>query len=137
MLYNLDFEQFTDEHRIKVREIFDAEEIDPPIKRAVVSHAYGFTQTDVKPEHQMEKVLYAADELTGLTGAAILMRPSRSTLDLTVQSLKKKKYKANKFAAGCYCEVIRKEAEMLGWELRCLREETIPAMQEMKRGESA
>jgi predicted hydrolase (HD superfamily) len=64
------------------------------------------------------------------------MRPSKSRLDLTVQSLKKKKYKANKLAAGCYCEVIRKEAEMLGWELECLMVETISAMQEMKRGES-
>lgn len=135
LLHDLDFEQYPDEHCIKVREIFDAEGIDPQIKRAVVSHAYGFTQTDVKPEHQMEKVLYAVDELTGLIGAAILMRPSRSTLDLTVQSLKKK-YKDKKFAAGCSRELIQKGAEILGWELEYLMEETISAMQELERGGS-
>jgi predicted hydrolase (HD superfamily) len=133
LLHDLDFEQFPDEHCMKVREILDAEGINPQIKRAVVSHAYGFTQNDVKPEHQMEKVLYAVDELTGLIGAAILMRPSRSTLDLTVQSLKKK-YKDKKFAAGCSREVIQKGAEALGWELDYLMEETIRAMQEMERG---
>ena len=132
LLHDLDFEQFPDEHCIKVCEIFDDEGINPEIKRAVVSHAYGFTQTDVKPEHQMEKVLYAADELTGLIGAAILMRPSRSTLDLTVQSLKKK-FKDKKFAAGCSREVIQKGADLLGWELEYLMEETIKAMQEMER----
>jgi len=135
LLHDLDFEQFPDEHCIKVREIFDAEGINPQIKRAVVSHAYGFTQNDAKPEHQMEKVLYAADELTGLIGAAILIRPSGSTLDLTVQSLKKK-YKDKKFAAGCSREVIWKGAEMLGWELDYLMEETILAMQKMERGNS-
>ncbi len=132
LLHDLDFEQFPDEHCIKVCEIFDDEGINPEIKRAVVSHAYGFTQTDVKPENQMEKVLYAADELTGLIGAAILMRPSRSTLDLTVQSLKKK-FKDKKFAAGCSREVIQKGADLLGWELEYLMEETIKAMQEMER----
>ena len=132
LLHDLDFEQFPDEHCIKVCEIFDDEGINPEIKRAVVSHAYGFTQTDVKPENQMEKVLYAADELTGLIGAVILMRPSRSTLDLTVQSLKKK-FKDKKFAAGCSREVIQKGADLLGWELEYLMEETIKAMQEMER----
>ena len=132
LLHDLDFEQFPDEHCIKVCEIFDDEGINPEIKRAVVSHAYGFTQTDVKPENQMEKVLYAADELTGLIGAAILMRPSRSTLDLTGQSLKKK-FNDKKFAAGCSREVIQKGADLLGWELEYLMEETIKAMQEMER----
>jgi len=84
----------------------------------------------------MEKVLYAVDELTGLIGAAILMRPSRSTLDLTVESLKKK-YKDKKFAAGCSREVIRKGAEDLGWELDYLMEETIRAMQEMEQAGSS
>jgi predicted hydrolase (HD superfamily) len=135
LLHDLDFEQFPDEHCIKVREIFDAEGINPQIKRAVVSHAYGFTQDDVKPEHPMEKVLYAVDELTGLIGATVLMRPSRSSLDLTVPSLKKK-YKDKKFAAGCSREVIQKGADILGWELDYLMEETIRAMQEMERGES-
>ena len=132
LLHDLDFEQFPDEHCIKVREIFDTEGIDPQIKRAVVSHAYGFTQHDVKPGHLMEKVLYAADELTGLIGAAVLMRPSKSTLDLTVQSLKKK-FKDKKFAAGCSREVIRKGADLLGWELDYLMEETIKALQEKER----
>lgn len=136
LLHDLDFEQFPDEHCIKVREIFDAEGIDPEMKRAVVSHAYGFTQHDVKPEHQMEKVLYAADELTGLIGAAILMRPSKSTLDLTVQSLKKK-FKDKKFAAGCSREVIQKGADLLGWDLEYLMEETIKAVQEKERAEQA
>lgn len=134
LLHDLDFEQFPDEHCIKVREIFDDEGIDPQLKRAVVSHAYGFTQHDVKPVHQMEKVLYAADELTGLIGAAVLMRPSKSTLDLTVQSLKKK-FKDKKFAAGCSREVIRKGADLLGWELDYLMEETIKALQGKERAE--
>ena len=82
----------------------------------------------------MEKVLYAADELTGLIGAAILMRPSRSTLDLTVQSLKKK-YKDKKFAAGCSREVIREGAELLGWELEHLMDQTIKAMQQNEQRE--
>lgn len=134
LLHDLDFEQFPDEHCIKVQEIFDAKGIDPQIKRAVVSHAYGFTHNDVKPEHRMEKVLYAADELTGLIGAAILMRPSKSTLDLTVQSLKKK-FKDKKFAAGCSREVIQKGADLLGWELDYLMDETIKAMQEKEKAE--
>ena len=136
LLHDLDFEQFPDEHCIKVREIFDEEGIDPQLKRAVVSHAYGFTQHDVKPVHQMEKVLYAADELTGLAGAAVLMRPSKSTLDLTVQSLKKK-FKDKKFAAGCSREVIRKGADLLGWELDYLMEETIKALQEKERKDAS
>lgn len=136
LLHDLDFESFPDEHCIKVREILDAEGIHPEVIRAVVSHAYGFTQNDVKPEHRMEKVLYAADELTGLIGAAILMRPGKSTLDLTVSSLKKK-YKDKKFAAGCSREVIQKGANMLGWELEYLMDETIKAMQEKERAETA
>ena len=131
LLHDLDFEQFPHLHCIKVQEIMEAENIDPEIERAVVSHAWGM-HVDVKPEHQMEKVLFAADELTGLIGAAILMRPSKSTLDLTTQSLKKK-YKDKKFAAGCSREVIRQGAEMLGWELDYLMDETIKAMQEMER----
>jgi len=131
LLHDLDFEQFPHQHCIKVQEIMEAENIDPEIERAVVSHAWGM-HVDVKPEHLMEKVLFAVDELTGLIGAAILMRPSKSTLDLTTQSLKKK-YKDKKFAAGCSREVIRQGAEMLGWELDYLMDETIKAMQEMER----
>lgn len=134
LLHDLDFEQFPDEHCIKVREILHEKNVNPEIIRAVVSHAYGFTQTDVQPEHPMEKILYAADELTGLIGAAILMRPSKSTLDLEVKSLKKK-YKDKKFAAGCSREVIQKGADILGWELDYLMDETIKAMQEMERAQ--
>lgn len=135
LLHDLDFEQFPDEHCVKVREILHDEGIHPEMIRAIVSHAYGFTQTDVKPEHQMEKVLYAADELTGLIGAAILMRPSKSTLDLEVKSMKKK-FKDKKFAAGCSREVIQKGADALGWELDYLMEHTIKAMQEMEKEQS-
>lgn len=132
LLHDLDFEQYPGEHCIKVREILGNKNVNPEIIRAVVSHAYGFTQTDVQPEHHMEKILYAADELTGLIGAAILMRPSKSTFDLEVKSLKKK-YKDKKFAAGCSREVIQKGADILGWDLEYLMDETIKAMQEMER----
>jgi predicted hydrolase (HD superfamily) len=134
LLHDLDFEQFPEQHCIKVRKILAEEGFDPQIIRAVVSHAYGFTQTDVRPLHQMEKVLYAADELTGLIGAAILMRPSKSTLDLTTQSLKKK-FKDKKFAAGCSREIIRQGAQALGWELDYLMDETIKAMQELEKAQ--
>ncbi len=127
LLHDLDFEQFPQEHCLKVQEIFAQENIDPQIERAVVSHGYGHLTTAI-PTHFMEKVLYATDELTGLIGAAILMRPSKSTIDLTVSSLKKK-YKDRKFAAGCSREVIQKGAEMLGWEIEYLMEITIKAMQ--------
>ena len=93
---------------------------------SVCSHGYGLC-TDVKPEHQMEKVLFAADELTGLIGAAALMRPSGSVMDMEVKSLKKK-FKDKRFAAGCSRDVIEKGADMLGWELNELFERTILAM---------
>ena len=134
LLHDLDFEQFPEQHCIKVREILTDEGFDPQIIRAIVSHAYGFTQTDVRPLHQMEKVLYAVDELTGLINAAILMRPSKSTLDLTTQSLKKK-FKDKKFAAGCSREIIRQGAQALGWELDYLMDETIKAMQELEKAQ--
>jgi predicted hydrolase (HD superfamily) len=134
LLHDLDFEQFPEQHCLKVREILTDEEFDPQFIRAIVSHAYGFTQTDVRPLHQMEKVLYAADELTGLIGAAILMRPSKSTLDLTTQSLKKK-FKDKKFAAGCSREVIQQGSQGLGWELDYLMDETIKAMQELEKAQ--
>jgi len=136
LLHDLDFEQFPEQHCIKVREILTEERFDPQIIRAIVSHAYGFTQTDVRPSHPMEKVLYAVDELTGLIGAAILMRPSKSTLDLTTQSLKKK-FKDKKFAAGCSREVILRGAQALGWELDYLMDETIKAMQELEKAQSS
>lgn len=130
LLHDLDFEEFPDQHCIKVQEILAEEGVDAEIERAIVSHAYGI-HVDVKPEHMMEKILFAADELTGLIGAAILIRPSKSTLDLTSQSLKKK-FKDKKFAAGCSRDVIQQGAEMLGWELEHLMDETIRAMQQME-----
>ena len=102
--------------------------IDPGIIRATASHGYGLT-VDIKPEHQMEKVLYAVDELTGLIGAVVLMRPSKSVSDLEVKSVKKK-YKTSNFAAGCSREVIERGAELLGWELDYLIQQTILAMRE-------
>ena len=93
---------------------------------AIVSHAYGLC-SDVAPEHEMEKVLFATDELTGLIGAAARMRPSKSVSDMELSSLKKK-FKDKKFAAGCSRDVIKQGAEMLGWELDALLEKTIAAM---------
>lgn len=101
--------------------------VDDRLIHAVVSHGYLLT-VDVKPEHEMEKVLYAADELTGLIGAAALMRPSKSVHDMEVKSVKKK-YKDKKFAAGCSREVIERGAAMLGWDLDTLISRTFEAMQ--------
>lgn len=132
LLHDLDYEMYPEEHCIKVQEIFEEENVDPEIERAVVSHCYGHG-VDVKPEHEMERVLYAVDELTGLIGATALMRPSKSTLDMNVSSVRKK-FKDRKFAAGCSRDIIQQGAEMLGWDLEKLMEETIRAMQEMERG---
>ena len=128
MLHDLDFEMYPEEHCIKCVEIMKEKNIPEDIIRAVVSHGYGDT-VDVKPEHKMEKVLFAVDELTGLIYATSLMRPSKSTKDLEVKSVKKK-FKDKKFAAGCSRDVIKQGAEMLGIELDKLIEETILAMRE-------
>lgn len=126
LLHDLDFEQFPDQHCIKQQEIMAEKGIDPAIIRATASHGYALT-VDIEPQHQMEKVLYATDELTGLIGAAALMRPSKSVSDIEVKSVKKK-YKTSSFAAGCSREVIERGAVMLGWELDYLIEQTILAM---------
>lgn len=126
LLHDIDFELYPQEHCIKAPELLREGGVGEDIIHAVCSHGYELT-VDVKPEHEMEKVLYAADELTGLIGAAALMRPSRSVQDMEVKSLKKK-YKSNGFAAGCSREVIQKGADMLGWELTELMEKTILAM---------
>ena len=126
ILHDLDFEQWPDEHCTKSQELMRARGIDESVIRATASHGYGLT-VDIKPEHQMEKVLFATDELTGLIGAAALMRLSKSVNDLEVKSVKKK-YKDKKFAAGCSREVIQQGAEMLGWELDDLIGRTILAM---------
>lgn len=126
LLHDIDFELYPQEHCIKAPELLREGGVGEDIIHAVCSHGYELT-VDVKPEHEMEKVLYAADELTGLIGAAALMRPSKSVQDMEVKSLKKK-YKSNGFAAGCSREVIQKGADMLGWELTELMEKTILAM---------
>lgn len=126
LLHDLDFEQYPDEHCIKSQEIMQERGIDEKIIHATASHGYDIT-VDIKPEHEMEKVLYAVDELTGLIGAAVLMRPSKSVQDLELKSVKKK-YKSKGFAAGCSREVIEKGADMLGWTLDELIQQTIDAL---------
>ena len=126
LLHDLDFELYPEEHCKKEAEIMRERGIDERLIHAVVSHGYGIT-VDVKPEHEMEKVLYATDELTGLIGAVALMRPSKSVQDLELKSVKKK-YKSANFAAGCSREVIQRGADMLGWTLDELIERTIAAM---------
>jgi putative nucleotidyltransferase with HDIG domain len=128
LLHDLDFEQYPEQHCVKEMEIMTELGLDPKLIHAVGSHGYGIC-CDVKPEHEMEKVLFATDELTGLIGAVIKMRPSKSTKDLELSSLKKK-FKDKKFAAGCSRQVIRDGADMLGWELDTLMTETIAAMRE-------
>lgn len=127
LLHDLDFEHWPDEHCVKAREIMTERGLDPALVHAVVSHGWGLTGADAEPEHEMEKVLFACDELTGLIGAAALMRPSKSTQDMELSSLKKK-FKDKRFAAGCSRETIAQGAEKLGWELGELLERTLQAM---------
>ena len=127
LLHDLDFEQWPDEHCVKVRELMEAQGLDAALIHAVVSHGWGMTGADVQPEHQMEKVLFAVDELTGLIGAAALMRPSKSVQDMELSSLKKK-FKDKKFAAGCSRDTIAQGAQLLGWELNDLLDRTLQAM---------
>ncbi|MBQ3390292.1 MAG: hydrolase [Firmicutes bacterium] len=127
LLHDLDFEMYPEEHCIKSQEIMRERGIDEGIIRSTASHGYGVCQADIVPEHEMEKVLFATDELTGLIGAVAIMRPSKSVDDLEVKSVKKK-FKNLKFAAGCSRDVIEKGAEMLGWELEDLIGRTILAM---------
>ena len=127
ILHDLDFEQWPEQHCTKEQELLRERGIDERLIHAVASHGYALT-VDIAPEHEMEKVLYAADELTGLIGAVALMRPSKSVSDMEVKSVRKK-YKDRKFAAGCSREVIERGADMLGWSLDELMERTITAMQ--------
>lgn len=126
LFHDIDFEQYPEAHCIKAPELLREAGVGEDIIHAVCSHGYELT-VDVKPEHEMEKVLYAVDELTGLIGAAALMRPSKSVQDMEVKSVKKK-YKSKNFAAGCSREVIERGAEMLGWDLNTLIQKTIEAM---------
>ena len=126
ILHDLDFEQWPEQHCTKEQELLRQRDIDERLIHAVASHGYALT-VDIEPEHEMEKVLYAVDELTGLIGAVALMRPSKSVSDMEVKSVKKK-YKDKKFAAGCSREVIERGAAMLVWNLDTLIEQTIQAM---------
>ena len=126
LLHDLDFELYPKEHCIKEQQIMREKGIDERIIRATASHGYALT-VDIKPEHEMEKVLYAVDELTGLIGAVALMLPTKSVQDLELKSVKKK-FKNLKFAAGCSRDVIQRGADILGWELDELIERTVLAM---------
>ncbi len=126
LLHDIDFEQWPDQHCQKAPELLREAGASDEMIHAIVSHGCVLC-ADVEPEHEMEKVLFAADELTGLIGAAARMRPSKSVMDMEVSSLKKK-FKDKKFAAGCSRDVIRQGAERLGWDLETLMERTILAM---------
>lgn len=132
LLHDIDFELYPAEHCLKAPELMREGGVSEDIIHAVVSHGYGITiecgvTLDVEPVHEMEKVLFAIDELTGLIWAAALMRPSGSTKDMELKSLKKK-YKSKGFAAGCSREVIERGAEQLGWDLERLLTLTLQAM---------
>ena len=126
LLHDLDFELYPEQHCIKSQELMREEGLDERLIHATASHGYAIT-VDIKPEHLMEKILYATDELTGLIGAVAIMRPSKSVQDLELKSVKKK-YKSANFAAGCSREVIERGADMLGWDLNDLIGRTILAM---------
>ncbi len=127
LLHDLDFEQYPEQHCIKSQEIMRKAGLDEALIRATASHGWGI-MVDIRPEHEMEKVLFATDELTGLIGAAALMRPSKSVQDMELKSLKKK-FKDKKFAAGCSRDIIEQGAQLLGWELDTLLDRTLSAMQ--------
>ena len=132
LLHDIDFELYPEEHCLKAPELLREAGVGEDVIHSVVSHGYGITvgcgaTIDVEPQHEMEKVLFAADELTGLIWAAALMRPSKSTKDMDLKSLKKK-YKSKGFAAGCSREVIQRGADQLGWELTRLLTMTLEAM---------
>ena len=126
LLHDIDFEMYPEEHCKKAPELLEKGGVGEDMIHTVCSHGYGIC-SDVEPVHEMEKVLFAADELTGLIWAAALMRPSKSTMDMEVSSVKKK-FKDKRFAAGCSRDVIRTGAERLGWELNDVFGKTILAM---------
>lgn len=127
LLHDLDFEVYPTEHCLKSQEIMREHGLDERLIRATASHGYGLAQNEIEPQHQMEKVLFAIDELSGLIGAVAIMRPSKSVMDLELKSVKKK-YKDKKFAAGCSRDVIEQGAANLGWTVDELIEKTILAM---------
>jgi predicted hydrolase (HD superfamily) len=130
LLHDIDFERYPEQHCVKGVELLQADDIDDSIIHATMSHGYGIAQTIYQPEHIMEKILFATDELTGLIGAVALMRPSKSVQDLELASVKKK-FKQSSFAAGCSRAVIQEGADMLGWTLDDLIVCTIAAMREL------
>ena len=127
LLHDIDFEQFPDQHCIKAPDLLRPNGASEELIHAVCSHGYGMTSSDVKPEHIMEKILYASDELTGLIWACAIIRPSKSVMDMEVKSVKKK-YKTLSFAAGCSRKVIEDGAALLGWDVDSLMEKTLLAM---------
>ena len=135
LLHDIDFEEYPEEHCIKAPELLAEIGASDEMVHAICSHAYGMC-CDVEPEHLMEKVMFAADELTGLIGAAARMRPSKSVMDMEVSSLKKK-FKDKKFAAGCSRDTIKEGAERLGWTLEELMEKTILAMRSCEEAVNA
>lgn len=126
LLHDIDFEQYPQEHCQKAQELLRAGGVGEDMIYSICSHGYGIC-SEIEPKHEMEKVLFAADELTGLIWSAALMRPSKSVMDMEVKSLKKK-FKDKRFAAGCSRDVISAGAQRLGWELEDLFEKTIEAM---------
>lgn len=128
LLHDLDFEKWPEEHCVREKAMLTEQGWPAELVHAVACHGWGMTGVEDKPQHEMEKVLFACDELTGLIGAAALMRPSKSTKDMELKSLKKK-FKDKKFAAGCSRDVIIRGAELLGWELDKLLSMTLSAMQ--------
>jgi len=136
LLHDIDFEQFPGQHCVKAPELLRAGGTSEELIHAVCSHGYGLTTVDAKPEHTMEKILYASDELTGLIWAVAIVRPSKSVMDMEVKSVKKK-YKTPAFAAGCSRQVIEQGAALLGWELDTLIEKTILAMRSCEAGVNA
>ena len=131
LLHDIDFELYPEQHCIKAPELLREGGASEDMIHSVCSHGYGLC-CDIKPEHEMEKIVFAVDELTGLIGAAALMRPSKSVMDMEVSSIKKK-FKDKKFAAGCSRDVIKQGAENLGWELNDLFEKTILAMRSCEK----
>jgi predicted hydrolase (HD superfamily) len=127
LLHDIDFEQFPEQHCVKAKELLRDGGASDELIHAICSHGYGLTAVDDKPEHVMEKILYASDELTGLIWAVAIIRPSKSVMDMEVKSVKKK-YKTPAFAAGCSRKVIENGATLLGWELDTLIEKTLTAM---------
>ncbi|MDR2303537.1 MAG: hydrolase [Treponema sp.] len=136
LLHDIDFEEFPQEHCLKAPELLRSGGACEELIHAVISHGYGLTAVDAKPEHLMEKILFASDELTGLIWACAVIRPSKSTMDLELKSVKKK-FKTPAFAAGCSREVITQGAALLGWELDTLIEKTILAMRSCERAVNA